>query len=50
MIDIETNNINFVPPTSTGNRTVIAQKNSRQILLEIEHVSYLKFQKHTYIY
>lgn len=43
MIDIETNNINFVPSSLSVNRTVIAQKNSRQILLEIEHVSCLKF-------
>ncbi|VVC26941.1 Hypothetical protein CINCED_3A023024 [Cinara cedri] len=49
MIDIETNNLNFVPPPPTINRAVIAQKNSRQILLEIEHmyIPLLKIE-HTY--
>lgn len=39
MIDIETND--FAPSTTT-NRALIAQKNSKQILLEIEHVSFNK--------
>lgn len=42
MIDIETND--FAPSSSssstTTNRAIIAHKNSKQILLEIEHVSY----------
>lgn len=43
MIDIETND--FAPSTTTTtttNRVIVAQKNSKQILLEIEHVSFSK--------
>jgi len=37
MIDIETND--FAPSSaSSTDRAVVAQKNSKQILLEIEHV------------
>lgn len=50
MIDIETND--FAPSTTT-NRALVAQKNSKQILLEIEHVSFsqiLWFVKKLYLY
>jgi len=45
MIDIETND--FAPSSaSSTDRTVVAQKNSKQILLEIEHVGYIIFYKY----
>jgi len=43
MIDIETNDFPATATPTSSNRTVISQKNSKQILLEIEHVSYQKF-------
>jgi len=45
MIDIETND--FAPSSaSSTDRAVVAQKNSKQILLEIEHVGYIIFYKY----
>jgi hypothetical protein len=37
MIDIETQD--FTPTSTSTNRVIVSQKNSKQILLEIEHVS-----------
>jgi len=45
MIDIETND--FAPSSaSSTDRAVVAQKNSKQILLEIEHVGYIIFYRY----